>query len=85
MASAHLALYKFDGCPYCQYVENAIGRLGLQIERRDIYGDPQNLRQLVEATGRRTVPCLRVEDASGNVRWMHESRDIVAYLEQRVS
>ena len=82
MNAKHLALYKYDSCPYCQLVMRAIGKLGLDIEMRDIRTHSGFRRELVEATGRQTVPCLRIEDESGNVRWMHESRDIVAYLEE---
>jgi hypothetical protein len=28
------------------------------------------------------VPCLRIEEAPGKVRWMHESADIIAFLRQ---
>ncbi|MDF3852182.1 hypothetical protein [Achromobacter denitrificans] len=28
------------------------------------------------------MPCLRIEEAGGT-RWMYESSDIIAYLEQR--
>jgi glutathione S-transferase len=37
----------------------------------------------VKATGRQTVPCLRIERADGSVEWMHESEDINAYLKER--
>jgi glutathione S-transferase len=29
------------------------------------------------------VPCLRIEDNNGDVRWMYESGDIISYLDQR--
>ena len=32
--------------------------------------------------GKVKVPCLRIEEAGGT-RWMYESNDIIAYLEQR--
>ncbi len=77
-----LALYHFQGCPYCQRVRDAIDRLGLEIGRRDIQLDPSYREELFAATGRTTVPCLRIEDASGSVQWMHESSDIISYLEK---
>jgi len=33
--------------------------------------------------GKLTVPCLKIENDSGEVTWMYESSDIVAYLEGR--
>lgn len=75
-----LALYHFDTCPFCLYVRREIDRLGIDIELRDIYGDPQHRRDLVAARGRSTVPVLRITDADGD-RWMPESRDIVRWLQ----
>ena len=36
----------------------------------------------MEATGRQTVPCLCIQDSSGDVRSMHELLDIIADLER---
>jgi glutathione S-transferase len=81
MKVSDLSLYKFDGCPYCQRVRQAMARLGLEIELRDIHADPRYRQELVEATGIGMVPCLRIEEG-GKVRWMHESLDIIAFLER---
>jgi glutathione S-transferase len=78
-----LALYQFSSCPFCRRVIEAAARLGLDLELRDVQHDPAQLEELVGATGRQMVPCLRIEDEDGRVRWMHESEDIVAYLEER--
>ncbi len=79
-----LALYQFEGCPYCSRVRSALGRLGIEIELRDIRTDPARRAELVAATGRATVPCLRIEEG-GAARWMHESADIVRWFESRFS
>jgi glutaredoxin len=79
MSNAHLSLYHFEGCPYCRLVRRAIAELGLQVELRDIHASPDHLRELVAATGRRTVPVLRI-DAGGDVDFLPESRDIVVWL-----
>lgn len=79
-----LALYHVSSCPFCLRVFSAIDRLGADVELRDIQADPARLRELVEATGRTMVPCLRI-DEGGDVRWLHESVDIVRFLEQRVA
>ncbi len=76
-----LALYHFPSCPFCIRVFDAIDRLGLDIERRDIMTEERWRDELYEATDRWTVPCLRIETDDG-VRWMHESADIVAWLER---
>lgn len=76
-----LALYYFDGCPFCMRVRRAIDELGLAVELRDIYADRKDLEELREARGRTTVPVLRITGADGEDRWMPESADIVRYLQ----
>ena len=79
-----LSLYHFNGCPYCSRVRDAMARLDLDIELRDIHAYPSFRSELVAATGTQMVPCLRIEQPGG-VRWMHESSDIVRYLEREVA
>jgi glutathione S-transferase len=79
-----LSLYHFEGCPYCGRVRDAMRRLGIELELRDIHQQPRHREELVGATGRQMVPCLRIEGPSG-ARWMHESADIVRYLEREVA
>ena len=79
-----LSLYHFDGCPYCERVRAAMSRLSLELELRDIHRDAKYREELVAATGKQMVPCLRIENA-GSTRWMHESADIVRYLEAEVA
>ena len=84
-----LALYKYDACGYCQRVMRAIADLGLEdrVELRDTLVDTRWRKELVAATGQATVPVLRVEEPSEEgepeVRWLPESRDIVAFLYER--
>lgn len=78
----HLALYYFPDRPFCQKVVDAIEELGLDdIELRDRRANPEYEAELKAATGRATVPCLRIE-SEGQEQWMHESDDIVEYLHQ---
>ena len=78
-----LSLYQYDACPYCARVRSALDRLNVSIEIRDTLEDPSRLAELIEATGRRTVPVLRIEAVGGEVTWLPESADIVRYLEER--
>lgn len=78
-----LAIYEYYSCPFCARVRNFLADRGLEIERRDVLSRPEYRRELIEATGRSTVPCLRIEEDDGSVRWMHESADIIAYLRTR--
>ena len=79
-----LSLYHFDGCTYCARVREAMRRLDLEIELRDIHGNSAYRQELIAATGKQMVPCLRIEQPGG-ARWMHESADIVRYLEREVA
>jgi len=80
-----LALYHYDSCPFCNIVRRAIDELGATVELRNIHSSSRVLNELVEATGRRTVPCLRIEPDDGEVRWMHESSEIVRYLREQLA
>lgn len=72
-----LELYFFNECPYCQKVLNKIDSLGLKdIAYKNIREDQAALGKLVSDTGRRTVPCLYIDNKP-----MHESSDIVNWLE----
>lgn len=80
-AKDHLALYYFDGCPFCVRVLRAIDALGLEVELRNIYETREHLDDLRTARGRTTVPVLRITAGDGEDRWMPESSDIVRYLQ----
>ena len=78
-----MALYHFQACPYCRKVRRDIRLLGLKIEQRDIKQDPARRDELVGGGGKKQVPCLRVAEADGSVRWIYESGDIGRYLTGR--
>lgn len=80
-----LSLYAADGCAACQNVKLALAELGVEVEYRDVRREATRHSELVEARGRGTVPVLRIEEPDGDVRWMAESRDIIAYLYGRFS
>ena len=61
----------------------AVHGLGVNLEARDINKQPQHRADLQAGGGRIKVPCLRIED-NNEVRWLYQSKDIIAYLEQRV-
>ena len=51
---------------------------------KDILFHPQNNADLLAGGGKDQVPCLRIENENGDVRWLYESIDIVRYLKQFV-
>ena len=74
-----LELYYFPECPYCELVTNVIQNLGLgeKIKLFNTRTNPDFAQKLLKDTGRRTVPCLYI-----NNKPMHESKDIVTWLEK---
>ena len=80
-----MSLYHYASCWFCAQVRNVIGQLDLNIELRDILREPTNRQTLIEQGGSSTVPCLRIENSDGTVRWMYESTDICDYLKERFS
>ena len=82
-ACENLALYQFRTCPFCIKVRKQMARLGLNIEVRDSQLDPQHKQDLLEGGGKVKVPCLQIQQDDGNVKWLYESDDINAYLQQR--
>ena len=78
------SLYQFFACPFCVKTRRAVHGLGVNLEARDINKQPQHRADLEAGGGRVKVPCLRIED-NDEVRWLYQSNDIIAYLEQRVA
>jgi glutaredoxin len=81
--TSKLSLYQFQTCPFCIKVRHHIGKLGLKIELKDARGDEKAKQELLAGGGELQVPCLRIADPDGKVRWMYESDDINAYLTER--
>ena len=77
-----LSLYHRNFCWFCSSVLHEIKALDMEseVEGRNIWQDAEALQELEQATGRTTVPVLRIENTDGKVTWMPESSDIVQYL-----
>ncbi|MFA6921000.1 MAG: glutathione S-transferase N-terminal domain-containing protein [Gallionella sp.] len=82
---ARLALYHFKTCPFCIKVRHAMAGLSLPVELRDAQHDAKHRADLLGGGGKIQTPCLRITGEQGNVQWMYESADIIAYLQQRFS
>lgn len=81
-ACQQLALYQLPRCPFCIKVRRNMHKLNLPIERRNVHPGSPYRDELEAGGGRIKSPCLRIEE-NGEVRWMYESNDIIAYLHQR--
>jgi glutaredoxin len=78
-----LTLYQYAACPFCVKVRRTMKRNALNIETRDAKRNEKSKEELLQGGGQLKVPCLRIEDNNGDVRWMYESGDIISYLDQR--
>lgn len=76
---AQYQLFKTELCGFCFRVRRFMDSEGIDIPLRDINQDRDAFRELLESTGRTTVPCLRIQRGE-QVEWMFESMDIMRYL-----
>jgi len=72
-------LYYSKYCFFCQKVLHFLRGKDHNIEMRST-SDRSNRAELVTGGGKSQVPCLRIDNGSGNVQWMYESDDIIRYL-----
>ena len=77
----NLTLYQFKTCPFCIKVRRTMKRLSLNIETRDTQHDMFHRTELLEGGGQIKVPCLKITNAQGEVKWLYESREIIQYLQ----
>ena len=78
-----LKLYQYKACPFCVKVRRSMKRLNLPIETRDAKRQQSWQDELAREGGAVKVPCLRISEKDGSVKWLYESTDIINYLEQR--
>jgi len=83
--TSKFSLYQFAACPLCVKVRRAMKRQSLNIQTRDAKRCEKSRAELLEGGGKIKVPCLRIEDQTGNVQWLYESSDIINYLQAEIS
>lgn len=79
----NLKLYQFKTCPFCLKTRLTAKRLSLNIERLDAQHDPHVRDELLQGGGEIRVPCLKIKESSGEIRWLYDSAEIIRYLEKR--
>lgn len=77
---ADITLYELPGCPYCAKVIDKLNQLGLEYDSIEVSRSHGERTEVKEVSGQTGVPVI-VDEAHG-VDGMHESDDIVAYLEE---
>jgi len=61
--TAHVLMYSTGVCPYCLMAERLLKAKGvLEIEKIRIDLDPEQRTQMMQKTGRRTVPQIYIGD-----------------------
>ena len=58
--TAKVLMYTTAVCPYCQMAERLLRAKGVEIEKVRVDLDPQRRAEMMEKTGRRTVPQIYV-------------------------
>ena len=77
---ADITLYELPGCPYCAKVIDTLEQLGLEYDSVEVPSDRAERTEVKEVSGQTRVPVIVDEDHG--VDGMHESDDIVEYLEE---
>lgn len=80
--AANLSLYQFHACPFCVKTRRALHRLNVPMTLHDAKNDAVQRGRLRTEGGKIKVPCLHIQE-HGQSRWLYESNEIIAYLEQR--
>lgn len=75
-----LSLYQFNACPFCVKVRRHLKKHALNIELRDAKNNQVYKKELMQEGGQYKVPCLRIQNESGDIKWLYESNDIISYL-----
>ncbi|MFN7973247.1 MAG: glutathione S-transferase N-terminal domain-containing protein [Acidobacteriota bacterium] len=71
-----IRLYRFDGCPFCDTVEEALAAMALPWEEVEV--DRRDRSEVRRLSGQPLVPIIVDED-----RVIADSRAIVRYLRER--
>ncbi|OIQ16858.1 MAG: hypothetical protein BM556_14470 [Bacteriovorax sp. MedPE-SWde] len=79
MNNPKLEYFYYDACPFCQMVKSVINQLNVKLEYKNIQEDEASFNRLVADTGRRTVPCLYIDNKP-----MFESADIINWLQTNI-
>lgn len=75
-----IELYERKACPYCTNVRNKLEELGIDYESHIVPKPHSERTEVEEISGQTGVPVL-VDEEHG-VEGMHESDEIIAYLEE---
>lgn len=58
----HAFMYSTTSCPFCTRAEQLLRQHGIVVEKIHVDNDPEQLRNMVSRTGRRSVPQIYIND-----------------------
>ncbi|WP_336342941.1 glutathione S-transferase N-terminal domain-containing protein [Halalkalicoccus ordinarius] len=77
---APIQFYELDGCPFCAKVRTTLDDLGVEYETHSVPSSHGKRTEVEEISGQTEVPMI--VDPDNGVEGMHESDDIVEYLNE---
>ncbi|AFO56577.1 MULTISPECIES: glutathione S-transferase N-terminal domain-containing protein [Natrinema] len=77
---ADITMYELPGCPYCAKVRSKLDDLELEYDVIEVPRSHDERTEVENVSGQTGVPVIT--DEANGVEGMHESDDIVAYLEE---
>jgi glutathione S-transferase len=77
---ADIQLYELPGCPYCAQVRSKLDDLGLDYEIHEVPASHDQRGEVEAVSGQTEVPVI--VDPDHGVDGMHESADILEYLDE---
>ncbi|MDG5759757.1 glutathione S-transferase N-terminal domain-containing protein [Natronococcus sp. A-GB1] len=75
-----ITLYELPGCPFCAKVRTKLDELELDYDVIEVPRSHEDRTEVERVSGQNGVPVI--SDESQDVEGMHESDDIVEYLEE---
>ncbi|WP_293032669.1 glutathione S-transferase N-terminal domain-containing protein [Natronococcus sp.] len=75
-----ITLYELPGCPFCAKVRTKLDELELDYDAIEVPRSHEDRTEVERVSGQTGVPVIT--DESQGVEGMHESDDIVEYLEE---
>jgi len=58
----HIRIYSGSNCPFCDKAKALLRKKGVKFEEIDVEADPDAMRQVIEKTGKRTIPQIFIDD-----------------------
>jgi glutaredoxin len=79
-----LSIYQYEACPFCVKVRRFMKAQSIDLPLKDAMKEPAR-SELLKGGGKAQVPCLKIENDDGSVKWLYESSDILHYLQGKIA